>query len=234
MGTAGETKREESLFFIMTLAMIGGFINAYSFLTRGEFTSMHTRNMCSLGMGIAEGSLETVIEVLIPISGCLMGSFVAQICKTVKPSIEVETWQRRSIFVELLALLLIGMLPMSIPNKVVNWFLSFITTFQLSNFRKCEGDVLNTTICTGNLRTLGQFCADMVVKHDRASVRKVVRYACLVFSFPAGIAIGAIFTNHFDHFAIWVSSAILFGLWLSLLSTKKRIKMLGAVHTLFK
>lgn len=211
-----KVKREESLFFIMLLTTVGGFINAYSLMTRGEFTSMHTRNMCSLGLGIAEGSWETIISVLIPISGCILGSFVAQICKTAKPSVAVEDWQRVSILLELIALLLIGSLSFHISDRLVNWFLSFVTTFQLSNFRKCEGEVLNTTICTGNLRTLGQFCADAVLKRNRVSIRKAARYACLVFSFPVGIILGIFFTNQFNHYAIWIGSfALFYGyLWL--------------------
>ena len=81
--------------------------------------------------------------VLIPISGNIVGAFLAELlrrsCTTRHPLI----WQKVSISSEIIALFIIGFLPVSLPNILINWFLSVNAGFQLSNFRSCEGTVHN-------------------------------------------------------------------------------------------
>ena len=111
--------------------------------------------------------------VLIPISGNIVGAFLAELlrrsCTTRHPLI----WQKVSISSEIIALFIIGFLPVSLPNILINWFLSVNAGFQLSNFRSCEGTVHNTTICTGNLRTVGQYLCTAVITREKSAVTKL-------------------------------------------------------------
>ena len=152
---------------------VGGYLNAYSFYTHGSFTSLHTGNMAKMGISVFQGQWSEALMVLIPISGNIVGAFLAELlrrsCTTRHPLI----WQKVSISSEIIALFIIGFLPVSLPNILINWFLSVNAGFQLSNFRSCEGTVHNTTICTGNLRTVGQYLCTAVITREKSAVTKL-------------------------------------------------------------
>ena len=70
--------------------------------------------------------------------------------------------------------------------------MSLVTGFQLDVFRSWSGGNHNTTICTGNLRTMGQlFYAELFHRTD-ATGKKALTYAGLLLSFPLGAAVGAL------------------------------------------
>ena len=179
-------------------------MNAYSFYTHGSFTSLHTGNMAKMGISVFQGQWSEALMVLIPISGNIVGAFLAELlrrsCTTRYPLI----WQKVSISSEIIALFIIGFLPVSLPNILINWFLSVNAGFQLSNFRSCEGTVHNTTICTGNLRTVGQYLCTAVITREKNAVTKLFRYAAAVFSFPIGAGLGGIATLKLGGYASWI------------------------------
>ena len=195
---------QETLLFISILTAVGGYLNAYSFYTHGSFTSLHTGNMAKMGISVFQGQWSEALMVLIPISGNIVGAFLAELlrrsCTTRHPLI----WQKVSISSEIIALFIIGFLPVSLPNILINWFLSVNAGFQLSNFRSCEGTVHNTTICTGNLRTVGQYLCTAVITREKSAVTKLFRYAAAVFSFPIGAGLGGIATLKLGGYASWI------------------------------
>ena len=67
---------------------------------------------------------------------------------------------------------------------------SFVTEAQLSVFGKWEGKGHSTTICTGNLRNLGQYLYPAIAVHDRESLRTAGLYFVMVFSFALGAVLG--------------------------------------------
>lgn len=57
-------------------------------------------------------------------------------------------------------------------------------------FGKWEGKGHSTTICTGNLRNLGQYLYPAIAVHDRESLRTAGLYFVMVFSFALGAVLG--------------------------------------------
>ena len=206
---------QESLLFMAILTAVGGYMNAYSFLTHGSFTSLHTGNMVYTGMYLAQGLWQDAALVLLPILGNIVGAFLAELLKRLQSSQTKRCWQRSTIIAQLIALFLIALLPPSVPSRLANWFLSVAAGFQLSNFRSCEGTVHNTTICTGNLRTVGQYLCTAVMTRTSESVVKLLRYAVAVFSFPFGAGVSVIITMQLGRFSAFVCCAgLAFLLWL--------------------
>ena len=115
--------------------------------------------------------------------------------------------QKALLLAELIVLLGVGFISTSSSNNAVNFLLSVITTFQLSNFRKYNGNVHNSTIATGNLRTLGAHIGDIFIKKDSAKVAS--KYFILVFSFPVGIFFGGLLSTLCGIYAIWFCCIIL-------------------------
>ena len=198
---------QESLLFMVILTAVGGYMNAYSFLTHGAFTSLHTGNMVNLGMNLFQGRWSAISGVLFPIIGNITGAFLAELLKRTQSGCTKRTWQRSTIAIELVVLGVIALLPQAIPDALANWFLSVTAGFQLSNFRSCEGTAHNTTICTGNLRTIGQFLCAAVLTRKSQDVVKLLRYVLVVVAFPVGAGLGAVLTLRLANYAAWVCCA---------------------------
>ena len=150
-----------------------------------------------------------LISSVVPISGCLLGAVFAQLLKFTLKDYEVPKLQKALLLTELIILLGVGFISTSFSNNIVNFLLSVITTFQLSNFRKYNGNVHNSTIATGNLRSLGAHIGDVLIKKDIASIKVASKYFILVFSFPVGIFFGGVLSTLCGTYAIWLCCIVL-------------------------
>lgn len=207
-----ETERQlaESTVFITLLMIVGGYLNAYTFITRGGvFANNQTGNLAKLGVELANLNWSGATDCLLPILGCMLGAGAAAYLKSVHFPNQPNNWRRTILILELLTLFIVGFLPTSIPHRVVNISISFITAFQLSGFRTLHGIVCNTTISTGNLRTAGQFWSEAFIKKDKDSFLKALHFGFVVFSFAFGALLGTIISLSVGIKAIWVCCFIL-------------------------
>lgn len=203
-------KAEETFVFMLLLTFVGGYSNAYSYFTRGgAFVSFHTGNITKLGIAAVTGDSAMFFFCIVPICGGLLGAILAQLIKTYASKRSVQLWQKIALLIELIAFFIVGFLPPSVPDNAVNFFLSIILMFQLSNFRKYEGNVHNSTIETGNLRTFGQYCGDVLTKRNLAAVKKAGIYFIMVFSFPLGTLAGGFLSLWTGRYAIWACCVLL-------------------------
>ena len=64
----------ESLFLAALLAVVGGFLDAYSYLLRGGvFANAQTGNIVLLGVYLQRGNFNMVIHYLVPIAAFAVG-----------------------------------------------------------------------------------------------------------------------------------------------------------------
>lgn len=203
-------KVEERFFFMVLLTFIGGFSNAYSYFTRGgAFVSFHTGNITKVGLSAVLLDSAMFWSAFIPIVGAFLGAIFAQLVKLRLSRRSTPFWQCSALAIELAVFLIVGFVPKSWFNDGVNFVLSFVMMFQLSNFRSIEGSVHNTTIETGNLRSLGQHCGDLIWKRDLQSLKKSVRYFVAVAAFPVGALVGGVLCQWTGIYAIWACCMVL-------------------------
>ena len=212
-----EIKLMERPVFVGGITAVGGFCNAYTCLTRGGvFANAHTANMAKVGIAVATLNWGDASTAVGPILGCLMGALH---CERVKDrgGLAGGRWQQKALILELLALAVVGFVPTTVPDFWVNAFMSLITGFQLDVFRNWTGGNHNTTICTGNLRTLGQLLYGGLAHGGPGAGGKTATYAGLLLSFPLGAAVGALLCLGLGIRASWVAAAFLlvWTLWLS-------------------
>jgi uncharacterized membrane protein YoaK (UPF0700 family) len=103
-------------------------------------------------------------------------------------------------------LFFIGLLPTSFPDVIVTNLVSFFMGYHLCLFRECLGIAFNTTICTGNV---GQLLYNASYEKNKDSIRKLIIFPCLTFSFAVGAIPGTLISIDISTNAVWVCSFIL-------------------------
>ena len=195
--------------FMSMLTFIGGFLDIYTFITRGGiFANTQTTNLAKLGYFIATEQFANGLQCIIPILSCILGGIVSTILMKKGKN---ELYKNLLIF-ELLILIIIGFVRDPKWNMLVNCVLSFITSFQLNLFRKYGNLAHNTTISTGNLRQVGELVADAIMGKKKREKILSMKYATLVFMFVIGALVATLLTSLFDERSIWFCGIVLIGL----------------------
>jgi len=200
----------ESLLFGMLLAIVGGFLDAYTFVGRGGvFCNAQTGNIVFLGIYAAKGEWAQALAHVPPILAFMAGVVASEIIKKAASHLQSMDWTRAILIFELLVLFAIGFIPVSTPNFVITITVSFIASVQVSSFRKLVDAPFSTTMCTGNLRSASQAAYMAVTKKDRKAAIRSMRYFTIIFSFVCGACIGALITYWLSARAIWGAGIIL-------------------------
>ena len=202
----------EKPLFIMIITFVGGYMNGYTYITRNNIlANMHTANMSKLGINIALGEWLEALHYFIPIVTCILGAAFSKLIETILINFNFKgDWRKFALVLEGIALFLIGLIPSSFPDIIVTNLVSFLMGYQLCLFRNCLGVPFNTTICTGNIRTVGLFLFGALDKESRDSLKKVIIFTILTFSFAVGAIPGTLISLALSIKSVWVCSFILF------------------------
>ena len=214
----------EKPLFIMIITFVGGYMNGYTYITRNNIlANMHTANMSKLGINIALGEWLEALHYFIPIVTCILGAAFSKLIETILINFNFKgDWRKFALILEGIALFLIGLIPSSFPDIIVTNLVSFLMGYQLCLFRNCLGVPFNTTICTGNIRTVGLFLFGALDKESTDSFKKLITFTILTFSFTAGTIPGTLISLALSIKSVWVCSFILFiqAFWLYIYEKK--------------
>lgn len=201
----------ERPLFLMIITFVGGYMNAYTYITRnGILANMHTANMSKLGINIALNHWQKALNHFIPILVCILGAAFSEYIKfwIIKKKYKGD-WRKIALLLESIALFYIGLLPKSVPDRMVTNLISFLMGYLLCLFRNCFGIAYNTTICTGNLRIVGQLLYSALDEKSKDSIKKFTTFTALTFSFVLGVIPGTIISIIIDTKSVWICSFIL-------------------------
>lgn len=89
--------------------------------------------------------------------------------------------------------------------------------YQLCLFRDCLGIPFNTTICTGNIRNVGQLLFQALDEKSIKTLEKLIYFTALTFSFAIGAIPGTLISLVLNTKAVWICSGILFiqAIWIN-------------------
>ncbi len=145
----------ESFLIGTLLAVVGGFLDAYTYIARGGvFANAQTGNIVLMGMNLAEGRWLDAFACFIPIFAFACGVFVDEWIRRFFLPKPVIHWRQIVILSEMLLLFIVAFLPLGGKyDLVANVLVSFVCSLQAQSFRKLHGLPYATTMCTGNLRS---------------------------------------------------------------------------------
>ena len=210
MSKANQHSITESVQFGIILAMVGGFLDAYTFISRGGvFANAQTGNIVMLSMQLAKGEFRDAFMYFLPILAFISGVVIVEYIKNKHVKVSEFRWQHIILAIEIIILLAVGFIPQSVPNMYVNIIISFVASVQTSSFRKLVDTPYATTMSTGNLRSATQFVYTAFSEKNNEAMVKAKRYITIIISFFIGGFIGAITTKSIGVKSAWVSSVIL-------------------------
>lgn len=190
-----DIKRQMSDTFLMgvILAIIGGYIDAYTFFARGGvFANAQTGNMVLFGGYFFSGDWKQAWYHLIPIFAFVFGIVVAEVIKKRYKKHPIIHWRQIVIGMEILALLGVSFLPQGSYDVLANVLVSFVCSLQVESFRKVNGNAYATTMCTGNLRSATEQLYLYRQNKDKQALRSSLEYYGIILFFILGAGIGSV------------------------------------------
>ena len=173
------------------LAVIGGFLDAYTYLTRGRvFANAQTGNVVLLGLNLAEGNIKEVAFYLFPIIAFALGILFTEWIRAKFKEYDLLHWRQIVVFFEALLLFFPAFMASGMWDTAVNILVSFVCAVQVESFRKVNGHSVATTMCTGNLRSGTALLFHGLHTRDRGALRQALQYYGIILFFILGAALG--------------------------------------------
>ena len=199
--TKADSKKNEFLecerkWVYWCLIAAAGWFGAYTFLLRGGvFCNAQTANIVLFAMAVGRGDLKGALYLLIPISAYFAGAFFSEYMGKSVKKLHFLRWDTILVGLEMTAVIILGLLPKSVPDQVCQVALNFICSMQFNTFRQLEGTPAATTFVTNHIRQVGSNLAKYVRHRDVASAGKVKTHGAMIFFFFAGGTVGTVLGN---------------------------------------
>ena len=199
----------ETLLVGTILAMVGGFLDAYTYICRGGvFANAQTGNIVLVGIKVAQGDYRGGIYHLIPVFSFLVGIVVAEyIRRRFKKSNKIH-WRQIVIAFETIVLAFIAVIP-NTNDVLANILVSFVCSMQVQSFRKIYGNAYTTTMCTGNLRSASESLYEYKASKNISDLKKSLHYYVVIIFFIFGAASGTMLTGIFGNETIYFACILL-------------------------
>ncbi|WP_206491934.1 YoaK family protein [Rhodococcus sp. KRD162] len=192
------------------LAAVGGFLDAYTYVTRGGvFAGAQTGNVVLLGVDIAGGRWTEALAFVPPLTAFVLGVATAEFIALPEVAKIVRRPVRAVLVVEILVVLAVGFLPATVPDALVSVILAHVAGVQVTTFRVLVDSPFNTTMTTGNLRSMSMAAFHRVVDGDREEGTRAGRFGVVIAGFLGGALLGAVAVELFGLRAIWVVAVML-------------------------
>lgn len=187
----------ESYLLCIILALVGGFLDAYTYIGRGGvFANAETGNIVLMGVKLAKGEYSGALYYLIPICSFALGVLVSEIIKKHFKYKTAFHWRQITVGVEILVLVGISFVPSNSTNNIfTNALVALVCSIQVQSFRQFVATPITTTMCTGNLRSATENLFAFIDKKNKKALKTSLKYYSVILFFIAGAALGALSTN---------------------------------------
>lgn len=202
-----KTQKSESFVIGIYLAIVGGFLDAYTYCCRDHvFANAQTGNIVRLGITISQGQYILTLRYFIPIVAFCIGVVVALSIKS-KNNSKLH-WRQIILILEMIIIVIVGFIPIdTITNIIANVLISFLCAMQAESFRKVLGHPFSSTMCTGNLRSGTEYLYQAITHNDYKVIKKAGCYLFIIISFIIGAFLGTHITHIYCEKAIFITLA---------------------------
>lgn len=203
------------------LALVGGFLDAYTYCARGGvFANSQTGNMALLGISLIVRDRDVVLNYLTPIVSYALGVLISEINHSHLRGKSLY-WRQGTILAELLLVGLVAVIPSDL-NMLANALVSMLCAIQTQSFRRVHGTSYVTTTCSGNLRNAVKLFYRFFRSKKRALGRRAAIYSGIILIFISGAMLGTFCSIRWGTKAILVCMIPLFIVFLLLSHVRSR------------
>ncbi|KLI41735.1 ABC transporter ATP-binding protein [Brachyspira hyodysenteriae] len=200
----------ETIYIASILTMVGGFVDAYTYITRGGvFAYAQTGNIIFFAMGLVKKQFKDTLHYFISIIIFIVGIFFALYIKKILNKRNIIEFEYVIILINSILMFVVGILPETFSDTIIVGSISFMSAIFMITFNKVEGLSYVTNMCTGNLRSASENLFKFLFNKDETGLKKSLMYITILSSFALGAFLGTLFTNMLGIRAIWVSSGLL-------------------------
>ncbi len=188
------------------LTFIGGFLDSYSFIQRGNVLSgAQTGNIVLLSASLAYRQWTAFFTDLASLIGFGLGAIIITIINE-----KLDNYSRIAIlWPNVVVCLIIGFLPKSFSNMIIVLFLSCTLAMQTTAFSSDRGVSYNVVYSTGNFKHFAISWSKYFLTHDNTYLHAGLVYIGIVGCFISGAVLSAIIQQFMHLRTIWVASVIL-------------------------
>ncbi len=182
--------KKASFLICSVLAMVGGFLEAFTYLLKGGvFCNAQTGNFALLAIHFMRKDYGQALYYVLPIMAYMIGIGCTIYIPIWLSGLHTLKWETVFIGCEIIVLFILSFLPSTASHGVTNVPISFICAMQYNTFRKSNGIPLATTFCTNNLRqAVIHFCTGMQKKQQENKIKSLYYISILLcFVFGAGV-----------------------------------------------
>lgn len=198
------TCEKRHTFFI--LMGVAGFFGAFTYSIRGGvFCNAQTANFVLFAMALGNGQWLHALYFLIPMSAYFLGSMLSEALPNQVKKIWFIRWDTLFIFIEILAVIFLGLLPESAPVQISQVIINFICSMQYNTFRQARGIPMATTFCTNHWRQVAIALTKAIRHRDKSYLSRMLQHLGMLTVFVAGGVISTILCSHFLGKAIFAS-----------------------------
>ena len=203
-------KRVESLSIAMLLALVGGYLDIYSYLARGKvFANTQTGNLVLLGYSMAQGDGKKIIYYICPLTFFVLGVGLAKVMEYRFKERQCFDWIHLLLIVEMSILFMVMFIPEGPFNSMANMMVSFVCGLQVQGFRKVNGNAYSTVMFTGNLKNVAEGFTHYFLTKEYAALEKGKVYLGVVGMFVLGGWLGALLTKQYEEKAVGIINSVL-------------------------
>lgn len=213
----------EKLRFGTLMAAIGGFLDVYTYiLHKGVFANAQTGNIVLIGVSIINADITDTLKFVYPVFAFIFGVIVSETIKSSKKNTRSIDWSILVLLIEVVVLFIIGLLPKTVPDICITTAISFISSVQISSFKRIRNSSYNTTMMTGNLRACTETLYRFIKTHDKELRDKSLNYFTIILFFITGAGLGSIVIQYLGTRSIWICCMLQIFLIIQLKNDKKK------------
>lgn len=191
------------------LALSGGFMDAYSYMARGQvFANAQTGNILLFGIALSSGRWGRALAYLLPVVSFAAGIFLSDLARLRWGESRRLHWKQAMLFAESLLLLSVAYIPGGL-DFAANALTSFACGIQVESFRRIRGNSIATTMCIGNLRSGAEHISLYFAGMGNSHLKRGGLYFFVIFCFAMGAVLGERMVLLFGQRAIMLCSGLL-------------------------
>lgn len=221
-----KVQMSETYLIGVLLAIVGGFLDTYSYLLRGHvFANAQTGNMVLFGVQIYNGNWHEAMLYFVPIFAFFIGIVICQSIKIKYNNMKIIHWRQLIVLAEIILLIIVAFLKKGEMDVIANTLVSFVCSIQVQSFRKVNGHPFATTMCTGNLRSASENICYYLHNKERKHLEKAKKYLGIISFFIGGAILGAFLGEIWGIKSILICCILLLVVFVLMFTEEKVIKI---------